>query len=428
MKALRFIHQLQYEDLPNQVIEMARACLLDLLAVAAAGSHVSSTKIMCDFVASEMSGQTAILFSDKTASNTGAALAIGTMIDSFDAHDGQVLCKGHVGAGIFPALTLFVGNPLEKLTQSQARELIVATVIGYELGSRLGIALHATTSDYHTSGAWNSIAAAAIVARALGLSDEQTEHALGIAEYHGPRSQMMRCIDYPTMLKDGSGFGAMVGVSSALLAQKGFTGAPAVTLFDSNCQRYFADLGQRWYSLEQYFKLYPVCRWAQPAVEAALTLREKLTQAIIDADAIKRIEIYTFHEAVRLDKKYPKNTEEAQYGLAFPFICALLFGDINVQHITNELDNPQILRLIDKIELLEKYEYNTLFPAERWAEVIIHLDSGEQLKSPAMRTKGDFDNPYPESVLTKKAEKLLQLVLDDNQVQRLITHIKKLGA
>ena len=47
-------------------------------------------------------------------------------------------------------------------------------------------------------------------------------HALGIAEYHGPRSQMMREIDNPTMLHDGSGMGALVGVNAALLA----SGAP----------------------------------------------------------------------------------------------------------------------------------------------------------------------------------------------------------
>ena len=55
----------------------------------------------------------------------------------------------------------------------------------------------------------------------------QLRHALGIAEFHAPRSQMMRCIDYPTMLKDGSGWGAMAGVSAAYLAADGFTGAPA---------------------------------------------------------------------------------------------------------------------------------------------------------------------------------------------------------
>ena len=63
-------------------------------------------------------------------------------------------------------------------------------------------------------------------ARLLG---ERLRHALGIAEYHGPRSQMMRCIDFPTMVKDGSGWGAIVGLS-AVFAADGFTGAPALVV------------------------------------------------------------------------------------------------------------------------------------------------------------------------------------------------------
>ena len=41
---------------------------------------------------------------------------------------------------------------------------------------------------------------------------------------------MMRCIDHPTMVKDGSGWGAFAGVSAAYLAADGFTGAPAITI------------------------------------------------------------------------------------------------------------------------------------------------------------------------------------------------------
>src|SRR3546814_7494741 len=77
--------------------------------------------------------------------------------------------------------------------------------------------------------AWNALAAAAMGARALRLDPAQTAHALGIAEYYGPRSPMMRVIDHPTMLKDDSDMGAMSGVSAELLSAAGFTGAPADT-------------------------------------------------------------------------------------------------------------------------------------------------------------------------------------------------------
>ena len=55
----------------------------------------------------------------------------------------------------------------------------------------------------------------------------------------------MRCIEHPTMLKDGSGWGAMAGFASAELAEEGFTGAPAVTLQGQQTHALWADLGQR---------------------------------------------------------------------------------------------------------------------------------------------------------------------------------------
>ena len=113
---------------------------------------------------------------------------------------------------------------------------------------------------------------AAVTARRLGLNEDQTRHALGIAEYHGPRLPMMRGVDYPTMVKDGSGWGAMAGVSAGLMAGSGFTGAPALTVEGADVAGIWADLGDRWLITEQYFKPYAVCRWAQPAIAGALAL------------------------------------------------------------------------------------------------------------------------------------------------------------
>lgn len=86
------------------------------------------------------------------------------------------------------------------------------------------------------------MAVAGLGARLAGFDRATTAHAMGIAEYHGPRSRMMRCIDHPTMLKDGSGAGAMVGVQAVKLAVRGLTGAPAVTLEGGM----WVDLGTRW--------------------------------------------------------------------------------------------------------------------------------------------------------------------------------------
>ena len=55
---------------------------------------------------------------------------------------------------------------------------------------------------------------------------------------------MMRCIAYPTMVKDGAGMGAQAGVQAVQLARRGFTGAPAVSLEQTSGA--WDDLGQDW--------------------------------------------------------------------------------------------------------------------------------------------------------------------------------------
>ncbi|MDY7041544.1 MAG: MmgE/PrpD family protein, partial [Chloroflexota bacterium] len=229
MGTVEFIHEMSWDRLPENVRGQGRRCLLDVLGTAVGGRHTNLSRIVHDFAASVYGGRGAHLWLDgREVSPPGAALANGMTIDSLDIHDGYALVKGHAGAALVPAVLATLS--LSHGAQITGRELLTTLVIGYEIALRAGLALHATACDYHTSGAWNALGCAATTARRLGLDAEQTRHALGIAEYHGPRSQMMRCIDYPTMLKDGSGWGTMTGVSAGLLAGRDFTGAPALTV------------------------------------------------------------------------------------------------------------------------------------------------------------------------------------------------------
>jgi 2-methylcitrate dehydratase PrpD len=66
-----------------------------------------------------------------------------------------------VGCGVLPALLSL--TLAEKLKDDRA--FLASLVVGYEIGTRAGIALHRTACDYHTSGAWIAIAAAALGAQ-----------------------------------------------------------------------------------------------------------------------------------------------------------------------------------------------------------------------------------------------------------------------
>lgn len=263
MNVSSFVHELRAADLPAPVLHEGRRCLLDLIGVAASGRITPLSRIVHDFAVRQMGaseGGARLLFDGRPASAAGAAYAGASTIDAFDAHDGHPLTKGHAGVALLPALMAVIdAERVADRGRVDGQEFLTALVMGYEIAIRAGIALHRSVGDYHTSGSWNALGCAAITARLLGLDDETTRHALGTAEYHGPRSQMMRCIEHPTMVKDGSGWGAFAGVSAAYLARDGFTGAPAVTLEAADQADLWSDLGSRWRIMEQYLKPWPVC-------------------------------------------------------------------------------------------------------------------------------------------------------------------------
>ena len=402
-KIAQFIHETTWNDLPPDVRDQTRRCLLDAIGAAVGGRATALSRIIHNFAAAVFAGQGAQLWLDgRSVSPPGAALANGMTIDSLDIHDGHCLTKGHAGAAVVPGVLAAVG--LKGPVGNSGRELLTALAVGYEIALRAGMALHASASDYHTSGAWNAIGAAAAAARRLGLDGEKTEHALGIAEYHGPRSQMMRCIDHPTMVKDGSGWGAMAGVSAAMLAGDGFTGAPAVTVVSGEVGEIWRDLGGNWQFIAQYFKPHAVCRWAQPAIEAALALKQTCS---IKPEQVRQIRIFTFHEATRLDCRCPGSTEEAQYSLPFPLAAALLAGRLGAGELSGPaLADPVVLKLSNCVQLIEDDNFSRRFPARRFARVEIETSDGEVLDSGEKEADWEAANPPTDRELREKFRRL----------------------
>ena len=284
---IEYIHDLKWSDIPDHVKHQATRCLLDTVGVFYGGTYTDLSKIIYDFAAVAYGGNQAKLWLDgRPVSLPGAALAHGMTIDALDLHDSCKEVKGHVGVAVVPVLIDSIGllNDGSMGGDISGEEFMTSMVMSYDIATRAGMALHGTACDYHTSGAWSALACAAILSRRMGLSHEQTRHALGIAEYHGPRSQMMRCIDYPTMLKDGSGYGAMAGVSAAMMAAGGFTGAPAITVEGEDVAHYWDSLGSEWMLDLQCFKKYAVCYWAQASVDGALKIQKEHDLAVDDIE------------------------------------------------------------------------------------------------------------------------------------------------
>jgi 2-methylcitrate dehydratase PrpD len=420
-----FLQNISFNDLPLAVIEQAKVCCYDLLGTAVGGGRSATASIITRHAQDHFAAGANItavqpLLGGPSMSPVGAALVGATMIDALDCHDGQRDTKGHVGCSMLPSLIAV----LESQSQPVAgRELISLIVAGYEIGTRAGMALHGTVTDYHTSGAWGAVNCAALTAHVLGLNEEQFDHAVGIAEYHGPRSQMMRNIDNPTMLKDGSGWGAMAGTSAAYLAAEGFTGAPAITITADSAATYWQDVGHNWQILNQYFKPYPVCRWAQPAVAACLSLR---LQHEFDPSEVEQITVWTFHEGVRLFSDVPSDTEQAQYAINFPIAMAILKGVISTDDVYSGFNDTQVRAMVGKVTLLEHADYNEVFPAQRWAHVRIRMADGTEMVSDPHEALGDPHKPMSKTQFHDKYINLCEPVWGRQKAQQVLAYIEKL--
>ncbi|TBX29163.1 MmgE/PrpD family protein [Nioella sediminis] len=405
------------QDMPQSALNMAATLLIDTVGVAAGAARMEAGRIARDHAfafhgAGAPEHAAHMMFDGRRASIPGAAFAAATQIDNLDAHDGLNPTKGHIGCAVVPTLFAFA----EARPELSARDALSALVMSYEVAARAALALHATVIDYHTSGAWNALGVAALGCRLMGSSPDHLRHALGIAEYHGPRSQMMREIANPTMLHDGSGMGALVGSMAALMAQDGFAGAPAITVESDDVTRHWVDLGELWTIEQNYIKPYPICRWAHAALDALSGL---LREHGFPADDVTRIEVNTFAESAALFPDMPATTSQAQYSLPFALAVMLVHGRIGPKDISGaSLSDPKLADVLSRIAVREDARHSKRFPAGRWSDVSVTLKDGTRLASGDVPARGGPEAPMALSEVEAKF-RVMAAALPENRVSAL---------
>ena len=396
-----FILQRKSDDMPAAPRHAAALFLLDTLGITIASTPMAAGRIARD-TASLLYGtnnadhSARMMFDGRKVSIAGAAFASATQTDNLDGHDGYNPSKGHIGVVVVPTLAALA----EVMPDFSGADALAAVIIGYEIAGRAATSLHATVSDYHTSGAWNALGVVAMAARLRRMNSEQMRQAMGIAEYHGPRSQMMREIANPTMLHDGSGMGAMIGVSSIVLAENGFTGAPAITIEADKVANHWEDLGIFWQMEHQYIKPYPICRWAHASIDA---VRELMLNHELTHEDIAAVQVNSFREAACLFSGMPDTTSKAQYSMGFAVAVMIAYGNISANHVVDEnLNDPFVASILQRIKISQSEKHSSRFPLGRWADVQITLNNGRVLDSGDIHARGGPEAPLNEDEIINK--------------------------
>jgi 2-methylcitrate dehydratase PrpD len=419
-RVAEFACDVSWEDLPADVRKQAIRCVLDLLGSTVAGSRTKVARLVANH-ALEAYGDGAALIIGRGVESTpvGAALANGFAANALDLDDGYRPVKGHLSAAVIPAVLSAAQH-----VGASGKEFLTAVVVGLEVAIRAGLVLHKLYGFYHGTGAWGPIGAAAGAAPLFGAGTKEVWHALGIAEFHAPMTPEMRSVDYPSMLKDGIGWGAMTGLASAQMAAQGFTGIPSLFDAQSTGSVLAESLGREYLMRDLYFKPYACCRWAQPAVKGTLIAAAKLSAKSAD---IARVRVHTFDAATRLRSVAPRTTEEAQFSLPWAVACALTSGTVGPDEVIGRsLEEPGRLALAARVEMIVDPEIEDLFPSQALARVEIETSDGCRAASEVVPAPGDPADPLSEDDLADKFRRLTTPVLDSGRAERLFSSIWEL--
>lgn len=426
----QFVINLSYSNIPNEVIEFTKLCILDIFgsAFAAVGLPISiaASKFLDEGFGI---GEATRWDKGQKTSVLGATWINSTLGSAIDIDDGHRMAVGHPGSSIIPAAIAVAEN--ENL---DGKKLLEAIISGYEVAIRVSRSRDPFSIENLATGQWGVFGAAIAASKLLSNSTLEIENTLGLAAMYGPRLQGF-LPGGRRMVKEGISWAALAGVSSALLTRSGFTGPQEI--FD-HLKAYrplelLEGLGEEFLILKTYFKIYPCCRWIHPIIDGCLAVME---EKHFDLSQLRRIRIQTFLQALNLPNRVrPQTIEEAQFSI--PFCCALAMvkKEKGFRHILLEdLNNPEIIKISEKITLELNSEFNKVFPEKIFSKIIFEIPDGN-FEKVVSSTKGDPENPFSVLELQEKymnyaspflgkenAERLMKLIkeIENNQVKDLM--------
>jgi 2-methylcitrate dehydratase PrpD len=178
-KLSRFVVEIEFEDIPEDIVNKVKECFLDALGVGIAGFTLEREmlKPILELVKEAGVGESTVIVDGFKTDFLNAALANGCFIHSINFDDTHPAALTHTSSVLAPA-ALALGEKLG----SNGREMITAFTLGFEVAAKVGRSVMPDLARFWHSTALNgAIGAAALGGKLLKLDAEQMNMALGIA-------------------------------------------------------------------------------------------------------------------------------------------------------------------------------------------------------------------------------------------------------
>lgn len=368
--------------------------------------------------------QATVLGRSERVDMASAALINGITSHTFDFDDTHLKTIIHPAGPVVSAALA-----LAEHAGHSGRAVIDALVIGIDVACRTGNMMYPEHYDrgWHITSSTGMLGAAAACARLLGLDEQKTTMALGIAASQpiGLREQ------FGTMTKPfHPGGAARAGLMSALLASQGFTASPRAL----EAPRGFAqtvstkcdwneithELGQRFELSFNTYKPFACGIVIHPSIDACAQLRAQG----VTAGEVERIELKVHSLVLELTgKKEPVDGLEGKFSVYHGCAAGLIFGHAGEDEFSDAVVNrPDMVALRRKVVATVDDAID-----EASADVTALLKDGRRVHVFVEHAIGSLQRPMTDRDLEGKFTRLVTPVLGAARAVELTTAAWALG-
>jgi 2-methylcitrate dehydratase PrpD len=371
---------IEYAQLPADVQQIARLCVLDWIGVTLAASSQSLPRLLIDEAIADGGKPLATLVGHSArVAPLQAALINGSASHVLDYDDGNPTVIVHGSASILPALLA-----LAEVGHANGPELVAAFIAGYETGCRVALLIQPGhyARGYHNTSTIGTLAAAVACAHLLKLDPERAAHAVGIAATEAGGLKSM----FGTQCKPfHAGLASHNGLRAARLSASGMTARPDVLEcahgFASTMSPDFDPIAalahpEDFHMRRNVFKHHASCGGTHAAIEC---VRELYESSVFDAKNVERVTVRVEQTMDAMCNIAVPNTGlEAKFSLRFMTAAALLREDT----AGIEMYKDEHVRSAALSAMCEKVTVELIagWPKMQ-AEVIVALSDGRTLRA-----------------------------------------------
>ena len=436
----RWAAGLEYKHLSQDAVYQAKRFLLDSVGCALGGYQQHDVIIALE-VLNEIAGRgsATVIGTGERIDPVSASLANALMIRCMDYNDIYWKQDPSHPSDIFPAAMACCER-----AKSDGKELIVGFVLGHEFEMRLCEAAFPGIRERGWHHATLTAFASPIVAgRALRLTWEQIQHAIGISASRHCTMGAVTAGKLTMMKNTVDPMATQSGVLAALLAEKGYSGPEHVIDGKEGLAHCYGPvwklnlltdgLGDSWRITQCGMKFFPTEALTHAPISATLDL---VKQNDLHPDDVEKIQIRSLARAADIlsdPSKYDPHTKEtADHSLPYVIAAALVDRQVTpAQFEMQKIMDPAIRAQLKKVEVVADPEIEKVFPALQRVIVNITTRDGRELSKQLDYPKGDPRNPLTDAEIEEKFRALAEGVLSDKAQKKLVDtiwNLEKIGS